>query len=321
MDFDWTVTHRPKTPKGAPCPMQQHRFYGEACRRMGSTPLWLDWRVGQQVLGSALVLRRKWPLFGKFALLSRGPCFALGVDPEEAALALRALVLQLADDHRGVMATPDLIGGQDPLAGAGLLCMVTGGHVARLSLVPSPATLRAGLHQKWRNRLCRAEAAGLTVEAGPMPPDPYHWLLREEARQARARRYARLPVDFTVGWAIAGETLLMTAQGENGPMAGALFLIHKPWASYHIGWTSDAGRAVHAHNLLIWEAALALRARGVTALDLGTLDTVQTPGLARFKLATGAEAVPLGATWMRAVGSGAVARLSGLRGLDPRHAA
>ena len=47
---------------------------------------------------------------------------------------------------------------------------------------------------------------------------------------------------------------------------------------------------------LLLRAAEALWAEGVRWLDLGSLDSERAPGLARFKLGTGAELRPLGAT-------------------------
>ena len=45
-----------------------------------------------------------------------------------------------------------------------------------------------------------------------------------------------------------------------------------------------------------WQAAQALRAEGVRWLDLGSVDNEAAPGLARFKLGTGARLCRLGAT-------------------------
>ena len=50
------------------------------------------------------------------------------------------------------------------------------------------------------------------------------------------------------------------------------------------------------HRLLLLRAAEALGAEGVRWLDLGSVDSERAPGLARFKLGTGAELRPLGAT-------------------------
>ncbi len=75
-----------------------------------------------------------------------------------------------------------------------------------------------------------------------------------------------------------------------------LFVLHPPHASYHIGWAGDPGRATHAHNLILWQAMGALAADGITALDLGLVETDTAPGLARFKIGAGACVRPLGAT-------------------------
>ncbi|MCO8146874.1 GNAT family N-acetyltransferase [Rhodovulum tesquicola] len=310
MTIVWTEADLPRPPGGAGLPMQQHPTHGAVCAALGRSVRWLDWHERGKVLGSAQVLSRNWSLVGRVALISRGPVFA--PDLPEGALrdAHAALINGLRADHRGVIVTPEPVAGVDPVAGGPWLSMMTGGHVARLSLGPDACTLRAGLHQKWRNRLRRAESAGLTLAEAPLPDDPAHWLLREEAAQARARRYGRLPPAYALAWARAGETLLVSAHAGGRPVAGMLFLIHPPWASYHLGWTSAAGRAANAHNLIMWRAILALKAQGITALELGLLDTENAPDLARFKLGTGAEGVPLGATMLDAPGSRAVAALA-----------
>lgn len=82
-------------------------------------------------------------------------------------------------------------------------------------------------------------------------------------------------------------------------LAYLLFLLHGTTATYHVGWAAPAARRTHAHTLLMWQATTYLHQRGLTRLDLGTLDTEAAPGLARFKLGTGATARPLGATLLR----------------------
>jgi hypothetical protein len=47
---------------------------------------------------------------------------------------------------------------------------------------------------------------------------------------------------------------------------------------------------------MLLQAVEALRAEGVLWLDLGQVDTEAAPGLARFKLGTGADLRRLGAT-------------------------
>jgi hypothetical protein len=317
MGFDWTDTPRLALPAGACPPMQQSAGYGAACRALGTGVRCLSLAGG---LGAAQVLVRRWPLFGDFALLSRGPVWAPSLAPADRRAALAALLARLRHGFRGVVTTPDAIDGADPLARSGWLAMVTGGHVARLDLGPPPEALRLGLHGKWRNRLVRAEASGLAVRHGAMPPDPGHWLLATETAQARARGYRRLPARFTLAWVGAagqGATRLFVAERAGRPVAAMLFLLHPPGASYHIGWAGPEGRESGAHNLLLWQAMLWLRARGFAMLELGTLDTETTPGLARFKLGSGAGPVPLGATRMAAPGTALVARLAEGRAVPP----
>lgn len=153
----------------------------------------------------------------------------------------------------------------------------------------------------------------MTVEHGPMPAEAGHWLLQAEEAQARARRYRRLPASFTAAWVAANgddSARLFVARLHGGIVAAMLFLLHGRAASYHIGWSGPEGRAGHAHNLLLWQASDWLAARGYACVDLGTLDTETTPGLARFKLGSGAQQVKLGATWLDAPGTGLAGRLA-----------
>ena len=84
---------------------------------------------------------------------------------------------------------------------------------------------------------------------------------------------------------------------EGGQVHAAMcFVRHGTWATYHLGWADARARAVGAHGLMLWQAALSLRGEGVTTLDLGDINTETTPGLARFKLGTGARLHRLGAT-------------------------
>jgi lipid II:glycine glycyltransferase (peptidoglycan interpeptide bridge formation enzyme) len=70
-----------------------------------------------------------------------------------------------------------------------------------------------------------------------------------------------------------------------------LFLIHGESATYQVGWTNDAGRDQHAHNLILWHGIQELQARGVRMLDLGGVNTIRSAGIARFKMSTGGNVV------------------------------
>jgi len=95
-----------------------------------------------------------------------------------------------------------------------------------------------------------------------------------------------------------GQAKLFTAFDGRDPVAQMLFLRHGGGATYHIGHTTGRGRALSAHNLLLWNAMCWLAAKGHRRLDLGLISTDKAAGLARFKLATGATARALGGTWL-----------------------
>jgi Acetyltransferase (GNAT) domain len=269
------------TPPG-PMPMQQHPTYGAALARLGCAVRRVTVIEAGLPIGTAQIVSRR---FGpiRLSLLSRGPLWAVPPGPDFAARTLRSLV-------DGVLvATPGVA-----VWGRGIVPLITPRHQAVWDLTPPPAALRAGLHQKWRNRLNRAEAEGLILAEARDPA----WLLAAEAAQRRARGYRALPPAFVAAWQIADPAGIRLWEAWRGTerLAAVLVLIHRPWASYHIGWSGPLGRAAHAHNLLLWQAALALKAEGIAALDLGDVNTEDAPGLARFKIGTGARVAPLGPT-------------------------
>ncbi|MEM1361270.1 MAG: GNAT family N-acetyltransferase [Pseudomonadota bacterium] len=295
--------------------MQQHPLYGRACSAMGVEVRHYQWEFGGDLSGAAQVLIRRWPLVGGIALLSRGPLWAPEVPQADRVAATRVLVRQLRSNMRGVLATPEIDAGPDPLARTEMLRMVSSGHVARLDLREGKIARRGRMHGKWRNRLAKAEAEGLQITRTALPTDPNHWLLRAEADQARARRYKRLPIAFTTRWASCGGKTagqVFTVMRNGNPIAAMLILSHGSCASYHIGWSGPEGRRLNAHSLALWHASNWCAGKGLQHIDLGTLDTETSPGLARFKLGCGAQPVLLGATWLDAPGTRLAARLTAL---------
>ncbi|WP_158263514.1 GNAT family N-acetyltransferase [Aliiruegeria haliotis] len=307
MTIPWTETDVPVLPRHAATPLQQHPIYARAMAAQGVrarsfTPIDRAWR-GKV---SAMILERRWPLLGASAVLTRGPVWAPEVPVDVRRNGLRSLLGQLRGEFGAVTVTPDLDDEGDPLEAAGWMSAVTPLSVARIDLTPMPEAMRRRMQQKWRNRLCRAERAGLTVRHAAMPDDPDHWLFRREVAQARDRGYKSLPPAFALAWARAGgprSTRLFTAERDGRPLAAMLFLLHGTAASYHIGWNGAEGRRVDAHNLLLWRAMVWMHVRGIQSLELDVIDTETKPGLARFKLGAGANVLRLGATRLSAPGT------------------
>ncbi|WP_417523104.1 GNAT family N-acetyltransferase [Marinovum sp.] len=261
-------------------PFQQHPAYGAALTHLGRPPL----RIGLGLSGGEVqVVRRRFGPLGTVALISRADVTRRDLGRLRSACACRTF----------------LINAETPGAAPGLQ-LRTGAHVADLSLEGTASALRARMAQKWRNRLNRAADSGLKVATLALPPDPGHWLLRIDQAQQVVKRYRGYPPLFTAAFAAAnrGQARIFEARRRGEPVAALLFLCHGAVATYHIGWSGPEGRESSAHHLLLWRAMLGLASRGVTRLDLGMVDTVTAPGLARFKLGSGAQCRALGGTWL-----------------------
>jgi hypothetical protein len=172
------------------------------------------------------------------------------------------------------------------LRAAGFVRVVTGASSIRISLQESEEALRAGLDGKWRNALVRAESAGLAVETDGGAP-ARDWLLARYAELKRARKFKGPEAAFLGALVAASDpsrdVFVLRALENTEPIAGVLLVRHGGAVTYLVGWTSDAGRRTNAHNLLLWQAMLTLKDRGLATLDIGNLDP-DTPGIAAFKL-------------------------------------
>ena len=273
------VTLPPDAPDPGAVPLLQS---AAAARALGARRVAV--RDGDRWLAQTLLLTRA----GVTATL-RGPLWHPGATATNQVTALRALRragLRLVEAEDDAAATA--------LRAAGFRMVATPAHVAELDLAPDAAIRRARLSGKWRNSLTHAEASGLTLHHR-LPSGPDDPLLLAEAAQRRARRYRALPTGFAAAFPAAE---VVEARQHGTPVAAMLFLRHGQAATYHIGHSTPAGRATDAHRLILWHMMGRLADAGVTRLDLGTIDTVTAPDLARFKLGTGATARPLGGSFL-----------------------
>lgn len=270
-------------------PLPQSPEYARACAALG-----VPCRSGEEIFDGGAALRwqvqaRRLPLLGEVSLLSRGPVTAA---PAAAEAWLRELPTPgpLLLNAEGVSA--------GALRGAGFWPLLTPATLALLPLGP-PEQMGRALRQKWRNRLTRAEGAGLSLRRLPLHGG--HWLLKAELAQARARRYRNLPPGFLVAYARATPeaALIWEARRGGAPLAAIAVLRHGRMASWTTGVSTPQGRAANAMNLLLWEAMRWLAERGHEQLDLGMLNGDDAPGVTRFKLGTGARAHRLAGTWLR----------------------
>lgn len=153
---------------------------------------------------------------------------------------------------------------------------------------------RAALSASWRQRLRRAERAGLTINvdwnAMSLP-----WLMAREAENAALRGYRALPGKFAVRLRNAlvrdDGALIVAASLDGKPVASGLFLCHGRSVTYQVGWSGETGRETQAMRLVLWRAIEACRERGFTDLDLGGVNPDSASGVTEFKMGMGGEMV------------------------------
>jgi hypothetical protein len=281
---------------------QQDWAYGEAIARIGGRVLRAEVRDGAETVAFAQFTWRKFSCFFHGALCTRGPLWTAPLEAKQKAEIYAALKRSAPLKRpRAVLFTPDEAAAS-PIGVERMVKVMTGHATVLLDLTQGLEALRAGMHGKWRNRLVAAEKAGLKVQPNGVKPGQYQWLLEREAEQRRAVGYKAHPVGLVEAFQAAkpdrrqGVITLRVDEGRD-PVAGMMFLIHGASATYHIGWSSEAGRETGAHNLLLWNGIEALAARGVRRLDLGGVDTAEGAGIARFKLGAGGDVAQLAGTF------------------------
>lgn len=253
-------------------PLQQSPGYGRALRRLGAQVRRVELSEGGRVRGQALLIGRGWGRL-RLTLSIRGPVWKDEADPN-----LRAHLLAGMTGATGPLVVPGDRG-----------LWLAGSRDLAILPLSAPEEQRRALSPGWRNHLRRGEASGLRVDARCPGPADLDWILAADRKQQRARGYRALPGRFLYAWAACNprDLRLYRAWDGNDLVAAALFLLHHPWASYHIAISSEAARRSEAHRVILWRAMADLQVAGYNTLDLGGAEA-STPGLAAFKRGTGA---------------------------------
>jgi len=295
----WSQFHRDH--RGA---LQQSWAYGEALMSLGiRVERAVFWDEGR-LLGVAQFMCRRFLGYLSVASCTRGPVWHPDVTAAQRAQAYRMIKRSLPlPPFRVMLISPDETAEQlAPETLKGFSRVMTGYATAYLDLSLPLEVLKSNLDGKWRNRLNKVLAhEKLQVHAVPSLKR-CTWLLGKEADQREARRFHGLPTDFVPAYidkSTSAKDAFVMVYAELGKetVAGMLFLIHGQVASYHMGWASEEGRTLNAHNALLWKAMAYLKAEGVSRLDLGGVNTHDLPGISRFKLGAGGQVVTLAGTY------------------------
>lgn len=281
-------------------PLPQSPEYAKTCAALGRPTRLCTRETKGEVRLSWQIQSRKFGPFGRVDMVSRGPVAASDADRQTWLERW-----QNWHDGRPLLLNAEGMEASD-LRRAGFWPLMTPATLAMLPLGSEPE-MRAGLKQKWRNRLNRAESERIKVTRHVLSRG--HWLLRAELEQARTKGYRGLPPAFSAAFSTAnpGRAVVFEARHRNTPIAAALILRHGLMATWQMGHSNETGRKLNAMNLLLWRAMVYLSQNGHQELDLGILNRDDARGLTHFKLGTGAEARAQSGTWLH---QGALAPLA-----------
>ena len=283
--------------------LQQDWAYGASLAILGVPVLRARvLRDGQQIAQAQFIVR-KWGSLGAMALCTRGPVWSQPLTPKEEAQVYAAMKKSLPlSGIRFMAVTPEVAQGE-PHGLHPMRRIMSGMSTVMLDISPSLEALRAQLDRRWRHRLVGGENSEMVVHRVGTNAGQYRWLLDAEMKQRADKKLDGLPVQFFDLYVDsrkqpAKNILTLRADVGRDRIAAMMFLIHGEAATYQVGWTSDKGRDLHAHNLILWKGIEALKERGIRMLDLGGVNTIRSAGIARFKMSTGGKVLTLAGTYI-----------------------
>lgn len=192
--------------------------------------------------------------------------------------------------------TEDGMTAQKLIAQTGLMRMQnrTGYETIWIDLQSPQEDLRSNLKSNWRNKLNKSEKAGLIVNAD-VTGVLIDWAAGIYAADKTARDYNGIsPKLFRAYAAILAQKndlMILQAVKDGNPVAFTVVATHGRSATYLIGWSSDSGREDAAHHLLLWQAMLLLKQKGVKEFDLGGINDDGAAGVKTFKEGLGGRVV------------------------------
>lgn len=294
----WDAAH-----SAASASLQQDWAYGSSLMMLGVPVLRARIFQEQEPIAQAQFIVRKWGGLGSMALCTRGPVWFKSLTPAEEAKAYLALKKSLPlKGIRFMVVTPEVAEGQ-PHGLSSMRRIMSGMSTVMLDLTPSLEELRAQLDRRWRHRLVGGESSEMTIHRVGTNVGQYRWVLDAEIQQRTDKKLAGLPIPFFDNYVHARKQpaqniLTLRADLGRDRIAAMMFLIHGTAATYQVGWTSEKGRDMHAHNLILWRGIEELKSRGIRMLDLGGVNTIRSAGIARFKMSTGGKVLTLAGSYI-----------------------
>ena len=253
--------------------------------------------IGGRPVGVAQMLVRK--ILGTFTVsrLSRGPIFFINSTNSDVSAVWMKISASYALRKLNILSiSPELFVGssQMPVHGVATLFRLSpvGTESAFLNLNQNIDTLRKNLDSKWRNQLGMSERSGTLINYSTDEKD-FDWF--EEVYESLRKEkdfYGIQPILFhniSKMFLQTNNAHLFTGNREGQKIAAILIVSHGTTATYLAGWNGPEGRKSNVNNLLLWEASLRLKEMGFKKLDLGGIDFLNTPTIAKFKIGMSGE--------------------------------
>lgn len=243
----------------------------------GGVPVAICQVLVKRVLGLAVAAR-----------INRGPLF-LAAQPGETAVraVYGALRRRWRFGRRGLLVLAPGLADSDVhrawLRAAGFRARGTAGWCsAVLDLRLAADVLRRQLAPTWRTQLNGAERGGLHFEISDTP-ESFAWMLARHQENMRDKGFAGTPVAFLEALRRHAPADFFVCQvlADARPVAGMIVFRFARSAEYFVGWFGPEARQRKAGNFLMWNAALAMQARGCERFDLGGYSS--SDGYGRFK--------------------------------------
>ena len=262
------------------------------------------------IIALGQIVTRRFFGFFKFTLLLKGPVWLKDISAEQKQQVIENVraryplkyfnLFAFSPEHGAETETSEL----DSYKKMGFRRIISGNSTVLIDLSQSEEQLWQNLYGKNRTHIRKGEKNGFEVVFGDHNHRYTDWLLSQERKQQKEKKYQGLPVELVQGYGdftVKGKgvyTAFAVEAGDDEPMSGVLFLCHGRCATYHIGWNGPRGRKARALNLLLWKMIVKLKAAGFETIDLGGLNTEEGADIARYKLSFGGKVISLCGTFM-----------------------
>jgi lipid II:glycine glycyltransferase (peptidoglycan interpeptide bridge formation enzyme) len=160
-----------------------------------------------------------------------------------------------------------------------------------LDLTKSEELLRKELQPKWRNQLNSAEKKSMRIVTDYN--GLYDDFILEAYKQMSSEKEFDTLNNYQIKLLFKGyrETnnlvILLALNQFDEPIAFKVFIGYNNSIMYLMGWVSVEGRSDNAPKLLMWNAIKHFKSLGLVMFDLGGMDPINLPGIAKFKQGLG----------------------------------